>query len=70
MGLPLVLFYQSETILDQYIDILILKAFNQTTYFAEGYMEEQVEKMATENGQGKKRKIHCPNDKERCEQLR
>lgn len=53
----------------QNIDILVLKALNQTTYFADDYMEEQVEKMATENGQGII-KIHCPNDKKRYEKPR
>nr|XP_034306974.1 interferon-induced protein 44-like [Crassostrea gigas] len=48
--------YESETILDQNIDILILKALKQTADFADDYMEEQVEKMAAENGQGRKEK--------------
>nr|XP_034306975.1 interferon-induced protein 44-like [Crassostrea gigas] len=46
--------YESETILDQNRDILILKALKQTADFADDYMEEQVEKMAAENGQGRK----------------
>ncbi|XP_065936839.1 interferon-induced protein 44-like [Magallana gigas] len=48
--------YESETILDQNIDILILKALKQTSDFADDYMEEQVEKMVAENGQGRKEK--------------
>lgn len=48
--------YESETILDQNIDILTLKALKQTADFADDYMEEQVEKMAAENGQGRKEK--------------
>uniref|UniRef100_A0A8W8M6Q4 TLDc domain-containing protein n=1 Tax=Magallana gigas TaxID=29159 RepID=A0A8W8M6Q4_MAGGI len=48
--------YESETILDQNIDILILKALKQTADFADDYMEEQVEKMVAENGQGRKEK--------------
>eukprot|EP00105_Crassostrea_gigas_P045706 XP_019929854.1 PREDICTED: interferon-induced protein 44-like isoform X5 [Crassostrea gigas] len=48
--------YESETILDQNIDILILKALKQTSDFTDDYMEEQVEKMVAENGQGRKEK--------------
>eukprot|EP00105_Crassostrea_gigas_P030109 XP_011452310.1 PREDICTED: interferon-induced protein 44-like [Crassostrea gigas] len=46
--------YESETILDQNIDILILKALKQTADFSDDYIEEQVDKIAAENGHVRK----------------
>ncbi|XP_048739753.2 interferon-induced protein 44-like isoform X2 [Ostrea edulis] len=40
--------YESETGLEPNIDILILKALKQTTDFVDDYMEDQMDKMATE----------------------
>ncbi|XP_048742426.2 interferon-induced protein 44-like isoform X2 [Ostrea edulis] len=40
--------YESETGLEPNTDILILKALQQTTDFADDYMEEQLDKMAAE----------------------
>lgn len=48
--------YESETTLNQNIDILILKALKQTADFADDYMEEQVEKLAAEYGRERKEK--------------
>ena len=38
--------YESETILDPNMDILVLNALKQTINFADDYIEEQMDKMA------------------------
>ena len=40
--------YESETILDPNMDILVLNALKQTINFADDYIEEQMDKMAAE----------------------